>query len=378
MATFGGSEMEEHLPSVILVSTAFQVRGSSSYTLRLAESLSEFGFAPTIITPDSEQIPEITRRTLDIIDCNLADMPLLRPVSTLLAARDISPLKPVLMHIQSRDALPFGLAVAKRLKVPVIATMHDYFASRDRLTLPPTEVSRVIAVSDSVKAGILEWTSIPESMIEVIHSGVRVPDADHVHEVFSVDQIPVIGTAGPLERSKGLPYFLQAARTVLDAGHDVEFLIAGSGPEEHQLRRLTRDLKLTSRVTFISSLLEFTEPLKAMDVFCLPSLEQGLGTVMLEAMALSRPVIATQVGGVSTIVRDGETGLIIPPSDSDRMAERMIELLTDPLRARRIGQTARQLVIDHFHSTQMVQQTASVYLSVLAEFAATRLAQAGN
>ena len=359
--------MDQQLPSVILISPAFQVRGSSSYTLRLAEALPQFGFAPTIITPDSELIPEATRATLDIIDCNLADMPLLQPISTRLAAHDIASRKPVLLHIQSRDAVPFGLAVARRLGLPTIVTMHDYFTTRERLALDIAGVSRVIAVSDSVRAGITESTAFPAEMIEVVHSGVRVPDEDQMREVLTAGRIPVIGTAGPLEHSKGLPYFLQAARRVLDAGHDVEFLIAGSGPEEHRLRRLTRELKLTSRVTFISSLLEFTEPLKAMDIFCLPSLEQGLGTVMLEAMALGRPVIATQVGGVGAIVIDGKTGLTIPPSNSDRMAERMIELLTDPNRARSIGHTARQLVVDHFHSAKMVQTTSEIYGAVLAE-----------
>jgi glycosyltransferase involved in cell wall biosynthesis len=104
-----------------------------------------------------------------------------------------------------------------------------------------------------------------------------------------------------------------------------------------------------------------------MDVFCLPSLRQGLGTIMLEAMALGRPVIATGVDGVYSVVRDNETGLVVPPSNSGRLAQRILELLRDPFRARRIADNARQMVLRDFNVDRMVRETAEVYRQVLAK-----------
>jgi len=177
----------------------------------------------------------------------------------------------------------------------------------------------------------------------------------------------VVGSAGPLEAVKGFPFLLGAAQRVLAVESNVEFLLAGAGPEEGNLRRLARELEISTSVTFISNLFDFSTSLAAMDIFCLPSLQQGLGTIMLEAMALGRPVIATSVGGVYSVVRDNETGLAVPPSDSGRLAERILELLRDPVRARALGESGRRLVIEQFGVEQMVDQTAALYREILAE-----------
>jgi glycosyltransferase involved in cell wall biosynthesis len=145
------------------------------------------------------------------------------------------------------------------------------------------------------------------------------------------------------------------------------FLLAGAGPEEANLRRVARELEIATSVTFIPNLFDFSTALSAIDIFCLPSLRQGLGTIMLEAMALARPVIATNVGGVYSVIRDNETGLVVPPSDSSRLADCILELLRDPVRARALGEAGRRLVIEKFGVEQMVEKTTALYREVLAE-----------
>jgi glycosyltransferase involved in cell wall biosynthesis len=102
-----------------------------------------------------------------------------------------------------------------------------------------------------------------------------------------------------------------------------------------------------------------------MDIFCLPSLQQGIGTIMLQAMALGRPVIATRVGGVHRVIRDNENGLLVPPASSEALSDRILELLNDPHRARLIGCSARDEVIREFNVERMVQQTADLYREIL-------------
>jgi glycosyltransferase involved in cell wall biosynthesis len=110
---------------------------------------------------------------------------------------------------------------------------------------------------------------------------------------------------------------------------------------------------------------DFTASLSAMDIFCLPSLQQGLGAIMMEGMAMGKPVIASNVGGVYSVVSDGETGLLVPPSDSRRLAERIQELLNDPVAARAIGEAGRQLIRDNFNVETMVERTVELYHQVL-------------
>jgi glycosyltransferase involved in cell wall biosynthesis len=154
---------------------------------------------------------------------------------------------------------------------------------------------------------------------------------------------------------------------VLASHPEVQFLIAGAGPEEENLRRLVRELNIVEAVTFVPNLYDFSTALEAMDIFCLPSLRQGLGTIMLDAMGRGIPVIATGVGGVYSVVSDGETGLVVPPSNSTRLAERILELLEDPLRARNLAANGRELVREEFNVERMVQETAELYREIVEE-----------
>ncbi len=233
----------------------------------------------------------------------------------------------------------------------------------------------MVAVSASVKSELLKQVHLTPEMVAVIHAGVEIPPDQVLRPVFSPDRLPVVGTAGPLEAVKGLPFFLGAAQRVLASIPNVQFLIAGAGPEEQNLRRLVRELGIVEAVTFVPNLYDFSTALEAMDIFCLPSLRQGLGTIMLDAMGRGIPVIATGVGGVYTAVKDNETGLVVPPSNSARLAERILELLNDPARARDLGVKAREVVRDEFNVERMVQQTADLYREVVEEWKAQSASQ---
>ena len=121
-------------------------------------------------------------------------------------------------------------------------------------------------------------------------------------------------------------------------------------------------------MTFAPNLLDFSAGLAATDVFCLPSLQQGLGATMLEAMARGRPVVASGVGGIDTVVEDGVTGLIVPPGECVPIAEKVCALLANPDAARRIGAAARDAVHARFGVGRMVAETAALYRDALAEW----------
>src|SRR5262249_5775045 len=245
-------------------------------------------------------------------------------------------------------------------------TVHKHPEERARLRIDRRDCRQVIAVSDSVRDELLRRFVLPAEIVTVISSGVDTIVPDDVRLPLEPGRVPVIGTGGPLGAVKGLPWFLGAARQVLEVRNDVEFLVAGAGPEEANLRRVARELEIAEKVTFVPYLLSFTESLSATDIFVLPSLQQGLGTIMLEAMALGRPVIATGVGGVSSVIHHGETGLIVPPQNSGELARRILELLEQPARARAFGTRARQLVVERYNVETMVQKTADVYRAIAA------------
>lgn len=353
-------------PLVLLLAGTFSLRGTSAYTLRLAEHLPQHEIRTKVVCPCARMVEEDKRKTLSISEYPHLLTPIWGAVVRGWLRKDLLDDPPALIHIQSRQMLSLGTWLAKRLSVPFVLTMQDFLQPKERLPFQTTWGRRIVAVSESVKAELLERTKVPPELVTVIASGVEAEEQPLV-QVLDPGHTPVIGTAGPLEAVKGLPYFLGAAQKVIAAQVPAEFLVAGAGPEEANLRRLARELGISEHVTFVPNVLDLTTSLTAMDVFCLPSLRQGLGTVMLEAMALGRPVIATGVDGVYSVVKDDETGLVVPPQNSSRLAQRMIELLNDPFRARRIGENARQMVLRDFNVERMVQQTADVYRSVLSE-----------
>lgn len=352
---------------VLLFAGRFEVRGSSAYALRLAAGLRDLGIAAHIVTPNARLVDPERRGRISLAEYPNIGFPLWGRVVMGMMLHDLEDDPPDLIHVQSRKVLSYAQWLARRLERPFVLTVHDYLSARERLRMDRRLGRRVIAVSDSVRSELEGRVNLPADRIVVVNSGVETPEDVDAPAVLDPERSPVVGTAGPLEAVKGFPFFLGAAQRVLAARNDVQFLVAGAGPEEGNLRRLARELGIAEKVTFVPNLLEFSHSLRAMDIFCLPSLKQGLGTIMLEAMALARPVIATSVGGVYSAVRDHETGLLVPPSNSARLAERILGLLNDPVRARALGEAGRQLVRCEFNVEKMVKQTTDVYRQVIAE-----------
>ena len=363
-------------PHVLLLSGRFQVRGSCTYTLRLAKHLPDSGIRPLVVCPNARLVEAKQRRDLGIREYPYLDLPFYNRLILQRVVQDLGDQTPDLIHVQSRRVLRQGKWLARKLDRPYLLTVHDYLSPQETVLLNDPQCAQVITVSESVKRDLVAKTGVRPEIVTVIPSGVDLTVETRAEPILDPGHVPIIGTAGPLETVKGLPFFLGAASRVLQTGRDVEFLVAGAGPEEANLRRLARELGISSKVTFVPYMLNFSESLSAMDVFCLPSLQQGLGTIMLEAMASGIPVIASRVGGVYGVIHDQHNGLLVPPSNSRQLADRILELLCDPLRARHIGENGRHLVQQEFGLHRMVGLTADLYRRIISS--ASAVANAGN
>ncbi|MCH7701543.1 MAG: glycosyltransferase family 4 protein [Planctomycetes bacterium] len=352
---------------VLLVAGRFEVRGSSLYTLRLAESLGQFGIDARVVCTFADRVDVSRKKRLHIQEFPYLKLPLLGRLTRIQVQRDLSGWIPQLVHVQTRDMMSVGTWLSGRFECPSILTVHEILTPGQRLSFSWKRIQRMIAVSEPVKSELLKRISFDEKKTAVIHCGVAPDCGRTLPPVLDPGHLPVIGVAGPLETVKGILYFLGAAHRVLQSRSDVRFLISGSGPEERNLRRLSRELGISDKVTFVPSLTDFAEPLAAMDIYCLPSLEQGLGTIMLEAMAMGKPVITSGVGGMASVICDNETGLVVPPASSGKLAGRMLEMLGDPVRARSLGEAGRRLVHTKFNAEAMLRKTVDLYKQVIAE-----------
>lgn len=370
--------MEDAPLKVLLLAGRFEVRGSSARTLHLAEHLPQRNVQPQMVCIDACRVAPERRARYRVVSQPMLDVPIFDRIYRQFLYRDHADDPPDLIHIQWRGMLPLGQWLAERFERPYVLTVHDYLGDREILRFDQDWGRHIIAVSESVRDELLLRTDLAEDLVTVIHSGVPVEGIDCGLPVLDADHAPVVGTAGPLEAAKGLDYFLRSAQIVATTRPDVQFLIAGAGPEEKRLRQLVSEFKLTGQVTFVPNVFDFGDSLAAMDIFCLPALKQGLGTTMLEAMARGKPVIATQAGGVDIVVTEGQTGLLVPPTDSEHLAARMLELLDDPVRARRIGESAQELVRREFRVDKMVDLTTDLYRRIVPPASITPIRKAAE
>lgn len=353
-------------PLVLLVAGHFEVRGSCAYTLRLLEHLPSCGVRAEMICISADQVPAAKRRALPIHETRQLALPLLNRLMIAQVIEQFRRLEPAMLHVQTRREAWLGKQFANALRVPYVLTVHDFPARRRSFPFSVRWGRKIIAVSEAVRMVLVEQSGVKEDLIEVIPSGVELPSLPAPPRWDEPRHVPAIGTAGPLERVKGHHYFLEAARRLLDAGQEAEFVIAGSGREETNLRQLARKLKIAEKVTFAPHVREYTKVLEALDIFVLPSLQQALGTVMLEAMALGKPVIASSVGGVHSVVKHNQNGLLIPGRDPVALAKAVSHLLKNRADAQRLGAAAREQVAREFTVERMAHQTAHLYRQVMS------------
>jgi len=288
-------------------------------------------------------------------------MPFLNVLSLRSAAWSVRHYKANLIHVQSREAASFGLRLARLCGLPAVLTVHTFDSPR-RLRVSPR--TRVVAVSEPLRQFLVNESKVPKEMIDVVPNGLDLA-AYRASKPFEREgQVPVVGSFGRLEPVRGFEYFIKAAKIVADAGYKVEFLIVGAGSDESRLRGLVGRLGVSGCVTFRSEPSDYRTRIDSMDIVVTCPVKEGFGMVALEAMGCGRPVIASAVGGIYNLIKDGETGLLVPPRDPDSIAERIIALLRDREEAERLGMRARALVEEKFTMETVGEKIEAVYRKV--------------
>jgi glycosyltransferase involved in cell wall biosynthesis len=160
---------------------------------------------------------------------------------------------------------------------------------------------------------------------------------------------------------------LHAISEVVKEIPKIKLLIIGKGEEENKLKDLAKSLDLTNKIIFIGLRHDVKKLLSLARLFILPSLWEGMPNVLLEAMAAGKAVIATEVGGIPEVVVHGETGILVPPEDSDALAKSIKYLLQDEIKINKMGETGRVQVEKHFTIAKMLERTEILYQKLLKE-----------
>lgn len=233
---------------------------------------------------------------------------------------------------------------------------------------------KIIAVSESVRDSYIREVGVPQQKVTVIYNGIDIESFDKKVNVAKIRKelgIPsnykVIGTVGRLKKVKGHIYFLKAAQIIKKEAKNIKFLIVGGGSLLKKLKEQCSRLGLMNDVIFTREQKDINKFLSIMDIFVLSSLSEGFGVSILEAMAETKPVVVTSVGGAPEIIKDGINGFLVPPRSENLMAEKVLSILNNKETASKIAQKARETVINKFTVEKMLEETESLYSNLINE-----------
>ena len=253
----------------------------------------------------------------------------------------------------------------------LVSTVHSsrvrHEADKDVLRDLTPHMDRLIAVSRAIERKIHDEgrATVPVSLI---YNGVDLERYDHQEACCTLPDeygmepgSQIVGVVARLEPEKGHPTLLEAWPRVLRAVPDTYLLIVGEGSRRDALEAQARELRIAHRVVFTGRRDDVPAVTAALDVAVLPSYREAQGLTILEAMALSRPVVASDVGGIPEMIEDGKTGLLVPPHDAEALADAIIRLLKNHPLADTLGRAGHDMVHDRFCIELMVSAVQSIY-----------------
>jgi len=191
---------------------------------------------------------------------------------------------------------------------------------------------KVIAISESVKQSLCKYEFIPKRKIIVLTNSIDYQKFNVLFKqrTYPIEKSIVIGTVGRIERVKGINYLLMAMEIILKEYLNAKLEIVGEGSELEELKLLAKKLDISNSVIFFGKLANPIPNYRRMDVFVLPSLLEGFGIVLLEAMAAGIPIVATNVHGIKEVVVDGKSGILVPPKNPEAIAKAVKRIIEDP------------------------------------------------
>ena len=292
-----------------------------------------------------------------------------------------------LIHTHGYKADIYGYAAVRGKSIASVATCHSWPDGARRLRRPTLllkfygaldkaalkRFGIVAAVSDPL-ADLLARQVIHRNDIRSIPNGIDVEMFAKAQPTFGEEigkgKRTVVGMIARLVAGKGSDLFLRAAQTALERFPDTIFTLIGNGPERKRLEELARELKIEGNIIFAGERHDMPEVYASLNMVVLPSLSEGMPMSILEAMAAGKPVVASSVGAIPSIVLPGRTGLLIEPGDLTGLREAIERLLTTPELCTRLGKAGQTLIRQHYSAETMARNYLDIYQQVLDRQAA--------
>jgi len=366
------------LPHILLVLDQFPrvLGGGERIVLKLAEQLPQYGYRASILTFSAHPGAAIQSPP-----CPIYLLPLQRTydLTALRAALDLGlflrrqKIQLVQTFFESSDiwagfvtkTMSSAKLIWSRRDMGILRTRKHRLAYRIMAGFPDA----VFAVSDQVRRHCIEVDRIDPSRVQTIYNGLNLSDWTESSRPGKASGEVLVTSVGNIRRVKGYDILIKAAAPIMAHFPGVSFSIAGDVLEPDyfaELQALVRDLNLSDRFHFVGGITDLQQHLCAADIFVLPSRSEGFSNAIVEAMAASLPVIATEVGGNAEAVKEGVSGLLVPPDDPEALCAAITRLLSNPTQAKAMGASGNSIAAKYFTAEAMMTRIVSTYQKLLS------------
>jgi glycosyltransferase involved in cell wall biosynthesis/GT2 family glycosyltransferase len=319
--------------------------------------------------PNRELADAAERRGLDVelIECKgRIDFGTIGVIRKLILTRKID-----IVHSHGYKANIYAYLAARETAARLVATCHNWpgktvplrlYASLDRFLL--RRFPRIGAVSGAVE-NRLRRSGVPADRVRLVANGIDTESFSKGQPVLrALPQLKnkkVIGFVGRLAREKGLVHLMQAAQSIVQENANVAFLLAGDGPFREELLGMLKEFNIEDHVLLLGPRSDVADVYASTDIFVLPSLNEGMPMTVLEAMASSKPIVATAVGEIPRLIKDGETGLLVKPAKPSELTAALKKLLASPRLCESMGRRGFDRVSEHFSAKVMAETYLTMY-----------------
>lgn len=368
--------------TILYLNTSSSIGGAERSLLDLLTGMDRSRFCPVVACPDDGPLTHaLNEKGVEVHSCGFSGLSTpFRFFSELLNLRRFSRERNVvLIHGNSTLAVKHTIFLGRVLGVPSVVHVRDEIppgASFYRLWLCYSDC--VIAISDAVKMALIN--TVTPAALKRIYNGINTerfrPDLngfDARLEWQWPEKTPVVGMVGRFSFEKGVKTFIVAASQVVHEFPAARFILVGDVVFSKNRRfkeeaiATAHRLHLPDRIKFVGERENVETLMAGMDILIVPSTREAFGRVAAEAGACGKPVVATAVGGLSEIVKDGETGILVPPEDCNAMAAAILKLLKDEGLRRTMGIKARERICKLFDIRRTIDEIENLYRTLLKE-----------
>jgi glycosyltransferase involved in cell wall biosynthesis len=390
---------------ILRVIARLNMGGPALHVAYLTEGLRQRGYetvlvAGTLARGEDSMAFVAAARDVEIVQIDQLGReisPLRDLVATVRLARLIRKERPQILHTHTAKAGTVGRVAAvlagPRRRPPIIVhTFHGhvlrgyfgplrsrFFRQLERWLA--TKTTALIAVSPQVRDDLVALGVAPKERFVVIRLGIELDERVAAESNGRADNrrylgIPgdrfAVGWIGRMTAVKRTDDILVAFKRLRDSGVDAVLCLVGDGPDRPELERRAHELGVIRDTVFLGYQEDVAPFYSAFDALILPSSNEGTPVSAIEALAAGRPVVATRVGGVPDVVRDGEDGFLVEAGDTNELAARLEQLARDPALRERMGKQGRERVLPRYAVDRLVQDVDELYRSLLSEAAVRR------